>query len=115
MHDNSHGGGGSPRMTRPWAYKVVGLAATGAVLVSGATAAIAATQGGSAAAAAQGPSIKLVALNPKAGDVAGKHGDFTVALMATAQNAAETAPCRQPTATGRAQPSARCDVRPRAA
>jgi hypothetical protein len=56
--------------------------------VGGATAAIAATQGDGAQAAAQGPNIRLVALNPKAGDVAGKRGDFTVAVMATANNAA---------------------------
>src|SRR5262245_7146573 len=87
MHDNHNQGGGSPRMTRPWARKGFGLAATAALLVSGATAAIAATESGSAA-ATHGPNIKLVALNPKAGDIAGKRGDFTLALMATARNAA---------------------------
>jgi hypothetical protein len=92
MHDNNnpnHGSGGSPRMTPRWGRKVFGLAATGALLVGGAGAAIAATGGGGAA-ASHGPDIKLVALNPKAGDIAGKRGDFTVALMATARNAAGT-------------------------
>jgi hypothetical protein len=88
MHtNNNHRGRGSSRSVRPWARKAFGLAATGAVLVGGATAAIAATEGGSAA-ATHGPNVRLVALNPKAGDIAGKRGDFTVTLMATAQNAA---------------------------
>src|SRR5262245_4592368 len=88
MHDNTKNrGGGLLRKSRPAARKAFGLAATGALLVGGATAAIAATEGGHAA-ATNGPNIKLVTLNPKAGDIAGRRGDFTVALMAAAQNAA---------------------------
>jgi hypothetical protein len=87
MHDNKHHGRWTST-TRRRAHQVYGLAAASALLVGGATAAVAATGGANAAAASQSPDVRLVALNPTSGDIAGKGGDFTVALMARAQNAA---------------------------
>ena len=85
MHDHDHTAGTPPR-TRRWARAAAGLTAVGALLLGGATAAFA-TAGGNTQHASYSPAIKLVVTNPKAGDIAGAGGDFTVDLQATAQNA----------------------------
>lgn len=62
------------------------LLLTAAALAAGGTGAYAAT--GNTSAATSHPPVKLVVTNPKPHDIAGRHGDFTVDIVATAQNAA---------------------------
>ena len=72
------------------ARAVVGLAAAGAVLAGGVTAALAAAPAGASQSSqysSHHPAIRLVITNPLPGDVAGTRGDFTVDLVALAQNA----------------------------
>ena len=91
MHDNDQITGTSPAKRGLRSWTALGLAAAGVAALT------AAAPGVSSAAGTvrqhvdfqhrQPPAIKLVALNPKAGDVAGTGGDFTVDLQLLAQNA----------------------------
>ena len=71
---------------RSRASAVIGLAAAGAVLAGGVTAALAAPAGATQY-HSHNPAIRLVITNPRPGDIAGTGGDFTVDLIALAQNA----------------------------
>jgi hypothetical protein len=84
MHDNDHITA-SPRRRRPWTRAAVGLTAAGVLLAGGATTAFAA--GNATQHSGYSPAIKLVITNPRAGDIAGTGGDFTVDLKALALNA----------------------------
>ena len=64
-----------------------GAVALGAVLVGGGTTAVALADTG-AQSAHHGRNIRLVVTNPRPNDVAGRNGDFTVDILATARNAA---------------------------
>jgi hypothetical protein len=64
-----------------------GAAALGAVLLGGGATAVAVAET-SAQSADYGRNIGLVVTNPRPHDVAGRNGDFTVDIVATARNAA---------------------------
>jgi len=85
MYDHDHTIGTARRTRRSWVRAAAGLTVAGALLVGGATAALAA--GDATQHSAYHPAIKLVITNPKAGDIAGTRGDFTVDLKALALNA----------------------------
>jgi len=85
MYDHDHTTGPARRTRRSWVRAAAGLAAAGALLVGGATAAFAA--GDTTQHSGYHPTIKLLITNPKAGDIAGVGGDFTVDLKALALNA----------------------------
>jgi len=86
MHNHDHTPDTPRRTRRPWARAAAGLTAAGVLLVGGATAAFA-TAGSSPQAGSYSPAIKMVVINPKPGDIAGRGGDFTVDLKAQALNA----------------------------
>jgi hypothetical protein len=62
----------------------LGAGAIGVGLAGGATAAL--PLASAANVSYHGPDIRLSVINPRPHDIAGRHGDFTVDLMATAQN-----------------------------
>lgn len=90
MHDDDQTTGTARMTRRRWSRTAAGLTATGVLALTGAAAAFATAASAAQhvpAQASHGPVIKLVAINPQAGDTAGAGGDFTVDLKAIAQNA----------------------------
>ena len=77
---------GASATGRSRAGAMIGLAAAGAVLAGGVTAALAGPAGATQY-SNHHPAIRLVITNPRPGDIAGTGGDFTVDLIALAQNA----------------------------
>ena len=77
---------GASASGRSRAGALIGLAAAGAVLAGGVTAALAGSAGATQY-SSHHPAIRLVITNPRPGDIAGAGGDFTVDLIALAQNA----------------------------
>ena len=69
------------RLTRT----AIGAASVGVVLAGGAATAV--TVASTASASTNGPAIRLSVINPQPHDIAGRRGDFTVLVQATAQNA----------------------------
>ena len=91
MHHKDHITGTSPARRRPRARAAAGALLGGALLggallAGGASAAVAAPAGYTQY-HSHGPAIRLVVTNPRPGDIAGTGGDFTVDLIAQAQNA----------------------------
>jgi hypothetical protein len=77
---------GASATGRSRAGAVIGLAAAGVMLTGGVTAALAGPAGATQY-RSHHPAIRLVITNPRPGDIAGTGGDFTVDLIALAQNA----------------------------
>jgi len=91
VHHKDHITGTSPARRRPRARAAAGALLGGALLggallAGGASAAVAAPAGYTQY-HSHGPAIRLVVTNPRPGDIAGTGGDFTVDLIAQAQNA----------------------------
>ena len=85
QHNNKIAGALATGKSRAGA--MIGVAVAGAMLAGGVTAALAAPAAGASQYRSHNPAIRLVITNPLPGDIAGTGGDFTVDLIALAQNA----------------------------